>query len=124
MEPWPVISCSDSLRKGVRQMENLSLAQLKDFGIVALAVMALIVLIGNVIKTIANWKKPHDDMERWRQDVDSKLTSDNKRLEVLEGGNRVICRGILAMLSHEINGNSNDKLVASQQEITNYLIDK
>lgn len=105
-------------------MENLTLAQLKDFGIVALAVMALVVLLGNVIKTFANWKKPHDDMEKWRQDVDQKLTNDNERLEVLEGGNRVICRGILAMLSHEINGNSTDKLIASQTEITNYLIDK
>lgn len=105
-------------------MENLTLAQLKDFGIVALAVMAFIVLLGNVIKTFANWKKPHDDMEQWRQDVDRKLTSDNDRLEILEGGNRVICRGILAMLSHEINGNSTEKLIASQTEITNYLIDK
>ena len=105
-------------------MENLTLAQLKDFGIVALAVMAFIVLLGNVIKTFANWRKPHDDMEKWRQDVDQKLTNDNNRLEVLEGGNRVICRGILAMLSHEINGNSTDKLIASQTEITNYLIDK
>ncbi len=105
-------------------MENLTLAQLKDFGIVALAVMAFIVLLGNVIKTFSNWRKPHDDMEKWRQDVDQKLTNDNDRLEVLEGGNRVICRGILAMLSHEINGNSTDKLIASQTEITNYLIDK
>lgn len=105
-------------------MENLSLAQLKDFGIVALAVMAFVVLLGNVIKTVAGWRKPHNDTENWKQDVDSKLSNDNARLEVLEGGNRVICRGILAMLSHEINGNSNDKLIASQQEITNYLIDK
>ena len=105
-------------------MENLSLAQLKDFGIVALAVMAFVVLLGNVFKTVSGWRKPHNDTEKWRQDVDQKLTNDNARLKVLEDGNRVICRGILAMLSHEINGNSNDKLIASQQEITNYLIDK
>ena len=105
-------------------MENLTLAQLKDAGIVMLALMALIVLIGNVIKTVATWKKPHDDMQQWKQDVETKLTDDSDRLEALENGNRVICRGILAMLSHEINGNSNDKLIASQTEITNYLIDK
>ena len=105
-------------------MENLTLAQLKDFGIVALAVMAFVVLLGNVIKTFSNWRKPHNDTEKWRQDVDQKLKNDNDRLEVLEGGNRVICRGILAILSHEINGNSTDKLIASQTEITNYLIDK
>jgi len=105
-------------------MESITLAQLKDFGIVALAVMAFVVLLGNVFKTISGWRKPHNDMETWKQNVNKKLDGDNKRLEILEGGNRVICRGILAMLSHEINGNSNDKLLASQQEIQNYLIDK
>ena len=81
-------------------------------------------VLGNVIKTIASWLKPHNDMESWRRDVDTKLTSDNNRLNDLEAGNKVICRGILAMLSHEINGNSNDKLLASQKEITDYLINR
>ena len=105
-------------------MEAISLAQWKDAAIVVIAVMGFLVLLGNVIKTIANWKKPHDDLQSWRRDVDTKLTNDNDRLTELENGNKVICRGILAMLSHEINGNSNDKLLASQQEITNYLIER
>lgn len=105
-------------------MENVTLAQLKDFAIVLVALLGFIVLLGNFIKTVKTWKQPHDDLEKWRSDVDSKLTNDNSRLDVLEEGNRVICRGILAMLSHEINGNSNDKLVASQKEITDYLIEK
>lgn len=105
-------------------MENLSLAQFKDTAVVLVAVMGFLVLLGNVIKTVATWKKPHDDLQKWRADVDVKLTNDNKRLDVLEEGNRVICRGILAMLSHDINGNSNDKLIASQKEITDYLIEK
>ena len=105
-------------------MESVSLDQLKDFIIVLFAILAAIVLIGNVVKTISSWKKPHDDLQAWKSQVDAKMEQDNERLEILEGGNRVICRGILAMLSHEINGNSNDKLIASQQEITNYLIDK
>ena len=105
-------------------MENLSLVQLKDTAIVLLAVMGFIVLLGNVIKTIVNWKKPHDDLNSWKRDVDNKLTNDNSRLTELEDGNKVVCRGILALLSHAINGNSNDKLIASQTEITNYLIDR
>ena len=105
-------------------MENLSLVQIRDFVIVLLAVLAFVVLVGNFVKTVRDWKKPHDDIQSWRRDVDTKLTNDNSRLTELEEGNKVICRGILAMLSHEINGNSNDKLIASQQEITNYLIDR
>ena len=48
----------------------------------------------------------------------------NGQLQTIEEGNKVLCRGILALLSHEINGNSDDKLKASQTEITNYLIEK
>lgn len=105
-------------------MENLTLEQIRDFVIVLLAVLAFIILLANAIKALKEWRKPHDDRESWRRDVDDKLNRDNKRLNDLEEGNRVICRGILAMLSHEINGNSNDKLLASQQEITNYLIER
>ena len=105
-------------------LEDMTFIQLRDAAIIIIAVLGLIVLVGNVYKTFKEFKKPKDDLQKWRDDVDKKLTSDNERLEVLEGGNRVICRGILAMLSHDINGNSIDKLIASQTEITNYLIDK
>lgn len=105
-------------------MENLTLTQIRDAVIVLLAVMAFVVLLGNVIKTIKGWKQPADNLEAWRVDVNTKLDKDNRRLNDLEEGNRVICRGILALLSHEINGNSNDKLLTSQKEITDYLINR
>lgn len=105
-------------------MEKLTLQQIRDTVIVLLALMAFVVLLGNVIKTFKGWKKPVEDLETWREDVDGKLKNDNNRLTELEEGNRVICRGILALLSHEINGNSTDKLRESQAEITNYLIEK
>ena len=105
-------------------MENLTMAQIKDAAIVLLAIAAAVVLIGNFWKTIKEWKKPHDDLEQWRRDMNTKLDNDDKRLKALEQGNKVISRGILALLSHEINGNSDDKLRASQQEITNYLIER
>ena len=105
-------------------MESMDFIQLRDAAIIIIAALGLIVLVGNVFKTFKEFRKPKDDLEKWRNDVNTKLTNDNERLEILEGGNRVICRGILAMLSHEINGNSIDKLTASQTEITNYLIDK
>ena len=71
-------------------------------------------------------------------EIDQKLNNDNDRIDSherrlseqhdkidsIEEGQRVICRGVLALLSHEINGNSNDKLTASHAEITNYLIDR
>lgn len=98
--------------------------QLRDFLIVLLAFGGFVVLLGNVIKTIKDWRKPSSDLESWRRDVDMKLKNDNERLKSMEEGNKVLCRGILALLSHEINGNSIDKLKSSQTEMTNYLIDR
>ena len=52
------------------------------------------------------------------------LSEHRKRMDGLESGQRAICRGVLALLSHEINGNSVDKLKEAQTGISNYLIDK
>ena len=105
-------------------MENVGAEQWKDFIIVLVAIGGLIVLAGNVWKTFKQWRQPSDDLNVWRTEVDRKLDNDNKRLQVIEDGNKVMTRGILALISHELNGNSADKLKASQQEITNYLIDR
>ena len=105
-------------------MENLTFEQIKNFIIVLLALAGAVVLIGNVIKTLREWKKPGEDLDAWRQDVDRKLSMDDERLKAIEDGNKVVTRGVLALISHELNGNSTDKLQKSQAEITNYLIDR
>ena len=105
-------------------MENLSLAQIKDFVIVAVAILAFVVLIGNAIKTIKEWRKPVMSEAEWRRGVDTALTDNNKRIETLEEGNRVICRALIAMLSHEINGNSMEKLTKALADLNDYLIDR
>ena len=76
----------------------------------ALAVWALV----DKIKKASEWKKSIMD----------KLDRDKTRIDSLEAGNKVICRGILALLSHEINGNSADKLKDAKDELTNYLIER
>lgn len=104
-------------------MGELTLAQIKDFTIVLLALMAFIVLIGNVIKTLRDWKKPKDDIEKWRQEVDIKLDNDNRRIGHLEEGNKVKCKALMALLSHEINGNSSEKLQKALSDLNDYLIE-
>ena len=105
-------------------MESLSMIQVKDFAIVAIAIMGFVVLAGNVIKTIKEWRKPGMSEAEWRSEVDRKLGSDNKRIESLEEGNRVICKALMALLSHEINGNSNDKLQKALSDLNDYLIER
>lgn len=105
-------------------MENLSVIQVRDFAIVLIAIMGFLVLTGNVIKTIKEWRKPGMSEAEWRRDVDEKLDRDNKRIASLEEGNKVVCRALIAMLSHDINGNSKEKLQAAMSELQNYLIER
>ncbi len=105
-------------------LENVTMAQIKDAAIVLLALAGVVVLIGNLWKTIKTWRQPHEDLIEWRRDVDEKLRTDNDRLKSIEQGNKVLTKGMLALISHEINGNSDDKLRASQAEIQDYLIER
>lgn len=105
-------------------MDKLTGADLRSF-VVVLA--ALVVLAGGILSLAKNWRdlrKPSDDLVKWRRDTDEKLDRDNKRLNTLEDGNKVLCQGMLAMLNHEITGNSIDKLRIAQEAMQNYLINR
>ena len=105
-------------------MDKLTPDMLMTFLVVAAALIGFILICWNLIDKIKIAHQPKDSMMQWQRETDEKLKRDKERLDILEDGNKVICRGILALLSHEINGNSTDKLKASQSEITNYLIDR
>lgn len=68
-------------------------------------------------RKLANDKTLIDDHTR-------KLAEQRSHMDSLEAGQKAICRGVLALLSHEINGNSVDKLKEAQTGINNYLIEK
>lgn len=105
-------------------MDALTLMQIKDFVIVVLAVMGFVVLLGNVIKVVKDWRTPAVNEQDWRTSVDTSLNDQGDRIETLEEGNKVIIMALIAMLSHEINGNSIDKLRSALDELNQYLIDK
>ena len=52
------------------------------------------------------------------------LAKQDKRITAVEEGTKVLCEGILALLSHEINGNSIEKLTKAEDNIQKYLIGK
>ena len=67
---------------------------------------------------------PVNTLETKVNEHEEKLKNDHERLTDLEDSNRIILRALMAMLSHEINGNSDEKLRASFDEIQKYLIQK
>lgn len=104
-------------------MEALTLVQIRDFVIVLVAILAFIVLIGNVVKTIKEWRQPGVSVSRWRTEMDENMRDNTDRIKKVEDGNKVIMKALIAMMNHELNGNSKDKLQKALSELNDYLID-
>lgn len=52
------------------------------------------------------------------------LANDNQRLKDVEDTNRLIMRGIMNLLSHEIDGNHTVQLEKVRDDMNKYLMDK
>ena len=52
----------------------------------------------------------------------SYATNDNKRIENLEEGGRVLLKSLGALLSHGIDGNNVDEMKLAREELNEYLI--
>ena len=53
----------------------------------------------------------------------SQLNAQKERVDRLDNDSKALCHGVFALLSHEVNGNSIDKLQKAQKAMQNYLID-
>ena len=85
---------------------------------------------GAIVIGIIRWvHKPTDDRDEKLKKHDEILDNDNKRLKELEEwrkesdeAQKVILKSLLAMMSHEIDGNHLDDLKKSRDDLQEYLI--
>ena len=77
------------------------------------------------------------DLKKQFAEYDKKFANDKETLDMhtrqinvqqsqidrLAAGQKAACRGILAMLNHEITGNSVDKLKTAKEKMEDYLLD-
>lgn len=100
--------------------------------VVALVVVLLFIdvyiRVMTAVKTYRDEKRrknqPVNNLEAKVDEHEEKLKKDYARLNELENGNRIMMRAMMALLSHDINGNSTEKLKESLDEIQQYLIDR
>lgn len=109
-------------------MENITFAQLAGLAALVLVLVGAYNTIMNAVKTYREEKKRKDQpvstLESKVNEHDEKLKQDHKRLNELEEANRIQMRALMAMLHHEIDGNSIDGLKKAYDEIQQYLIEK
>ena len=104
-------------------MAELTGGDIRSFFIVAAALAAF---AGGIVSLVKNWRdlKPKNTLEKRVTLLESKLETYDRRQKRMEDGQRALCRGVAALLSHEINGNSIEKLKKAQEGFTESLIDR
>ena len=109
-------------------MENITFEQLVMLAVVVLVLVGAYNTIMTAVKTHREETKrrnaPVNNLETTVQKHDERLRNDHERLTDLEKANRIQMRALMAMLHHEIDGNSVDGLKQSYDEIQQYLIEK
>ena len=105
-------------------------------------VAAVVIILLGAYNTIMNAIKNHREEKRLKNSPlaeltnrvdkhDTLLANDKKRIDEMDNRiekidlqSTIMLRGVRALLSHEVNGNSTDKLKGSLAEIDDYLIER
>ena len=114
-------------------MGPLEIAGIVVGGILALA--GVVTTLGSaaekIAKVIRAAKAPNDeqdrrisDAEKDIRDIKGFIANDKKRLDALEGGNRVTQRALLALLGHGLDGNNQKQMKEAKEELESYLINR
>ena len=84
-----------------------------------------------IAKVIRAAKAPNDEQDRRIstaekdiRDIKGFIADEKKRLDALEGGNRVTQRALLALLGHGLDGNNQKQMKDAKEEIESYLINR
>ena len=91
-----------------------------------LAICGAIITVGGagtiVVKIIDRHKKPDKNRDEMIKKHSEQLDNDHKRLKELEEGNKVIMQALLAIMSHELDGNHITQLQQAHDSLKEYLI--
>lgn len=96
------------------------------FVVVLLSLCGAVSVIGSAINLFHNWKKESKIFahEKQLQDHENRIKALEMSKNIQEEYMRVICNSVLALVSHEINGDSIDKLRDAQEELKEFLINR
>lgn len=107
----------------------------KDVSDLVRDVMTYALLLSNFIAMLMMWiskaKAPETaqnerirSLEEWRKEVEDRLETGNSHFDKIDKGNRVTQEALLAIMSHELNGNDTDKLKEAKHNLETFLIEK
>ena len=87
--------------------------------------------ISIIIKAVNSAKKPNqmqnerlDNIEKRLNRYDELFNNDDIRLKVIEDGNPVCQKALLALLDHGLDGNNLDQMQKAKEELQKHLIER
>lgn len=100
---------------------------------IILAAASAIVLLSNaaekIVRAFKSAKAPEvrqneeiDDLKRRLKKVEDWVEAEKQQVKDIREGNRVITRGMLALLEHGINGNNIEQMQEARNGVEEYLI--
>lgn len=104
-------------------MDKITPNMLMTFLVVAAALGAFIVLILNIEDKIKARRKPYEDVEKRVSALEKDLKLLTEQSQKTREGVKATCRGVNAILTHMITGNSVDSMKKAQASFTNDMID-
>ena len=109
-------------------MPDITFGQLVGLAALVLVLVGAYNTVMSAVKTYRDERKrkntPVNTLEETVRQHEERLKKDHERLNNLEEANRIQMRALMAMLHHEIDGNSTEGLKQSYDEIQRYLIEK
>ena len=99
--------------------------------VLAAASAFVLLSVEKVVKAYKTAKAPNvkqderlADLEKWKENVERRLSNDNDRLREIEKGDRATQRALLALLDHGIDGNNIKQMQDAKEELQNHLINR
>lgn len=89
-----------------------------------LYICGAIATVWGVCKIVKEIKKPSNDLKKTVKKHEECLRRNEKEIEEIKEGNKVICKSIMTMINHELFGNDISNMKKMRDELQNYLIDK
>ena len=100
---------------------TFSLAQL---GQIFLAICGAIITVGGAWTVIKKAREPETEKNDTLRKHGELLASDNRRLTELEDSTKIMMRSMLAIMSHELDGNHVEQLKKAKEDLEAYLISR
>ena len=88
----------------------------------------IVTLIYALTRFLTTSNKVQDErletLEVWKRDVETRLHNGDIHFRIVDEGNKVTQKAILALIDHGINGNDIDKLKLAKASLEDYLTDR